>query len=82
MSSSILSVVGLDDLVAQSEDEYVKIAIDLATDKNRRLSLRASLRETLSKSPACNGKTFTKGLEKLYRQMWQRWCEEPSTKMS
>ncbi|MBT8002961.1 MAG: hypothetical protein HN578_08590, partial [Rhodospirillales bacterium] len=82
MSSSILSVVGLDDLVAQSEDEYVKIAIDLATDKNRRLSLRASLRETLSKSPACNGKIFTKGLEKLYREMWQRWCEGQPTMTS
>jgi protein O-GlcNAc transferase len=82
MSSSILSVVGLDDLVAQSEDEYVKIAIDLAADKTRRLSLRASLRETLSKSPACNGKIFTQGLEDLYREMWQRWCKAQPTKTS
>ena len=36
--------------------------------------LRETLRHRMSRSPLTDAKRFTRELEKLYRQMWGRWC--------
>ena len=52
--TSLLGAVGLGDLVAQSEDEYVSIAAGLARDVERLKTIRAGLRERLLASPLCD----------------------------
>ena len=47
----MLDAVGVTDLIATDEDEYVRIAIDLATDRDRLLRLREELRGRLQASP-------------------------------
>jgi predicted O-linked N-acetylglucosamine transferase (SPINDLY family) len=58
ISFSNLSNVGLEDLCALNHEEYIKIAIKLASDKNRRLQLRKKLRQTLLDSPLGQDKKF------------------------
>ncbi|KAI4364057.1 hypothetical protein MLD38_020199 [Melastoma candidum] len=71
---SLLTKVGLGHLIAKDEDEYVDLAIKLASDVAALSTLRMGLRERMSKSPLCDGQKFTTGLESAYRNMWRRYC--------
>jgi len=71
---AFLTELGLTDLAAQSEDDYVRIAAGLAADAARRAELRRTLRPRMIASPLTDGAKFTPGLEAAYRQMWRRWC--------
>lgn len=71
---ALLTQVGLTDLVAKSEDEYLRIAVGRANDPARRADLRATLRRTMSHSPICDGALFTRGLMDFYRDAWRSWC--------
>ena len=79
VSESILSTVGLPDLVASSTDEYVKIAARLAANPRRLTELRSCLRPQLEASAFCNSYRFTRHLEKAYRSMWKSKCAAQTT---
>lgn len=72
---SILSKVGLGNLIAKNEDEYVQLAVQLASDVTALSNLRMGLRDLMSRSPVCDGPKFTLGLESAYRNMWHRYCK-------
>lgn len=72
---SLLSTMGLYDLIAKNGQEYQSIAVNLANDRRLLQSLRYDLRQRLLESPLTNNITFTAHLESLYRQIWQRWCD-------
>ncbi|TYG84416.1 hypothetical protein ES288_D01G248400v1 [Gossypium darwinii] len=72
---SLLRKVGLGHLIAKNEDEYVQLALQLASDVTALQNLRASLRDLMSKSPVCDGQNFISGLEATYRGMWRRYCK-------
>ena len=73
-STSILTHCGLGQLVAETPEQYVSIATDLASDAPRLARMRAALRPQLAGSPLCDGAKFTRGLEAAYRRMWHKWC--------
>jgi predicted O-linked N-acetylglucosamine transferase (SPINDLY family) len=73
---SILSNIGLPELVAQTPVEYIGICKDLAADWPRLGSLRAGLRQRLLGSPLMNAARFVRNVEAAYRMMWQRWCAQ------
>jgi predicted O-linked N-acetylglucosamine transferase (SPINDLY family) len=72
---SQLTNLGLTELIANTPEEYVSIAANLATDMERLSQLRQSLRDRLQASPLMNADRFARGIEQGYRTMWQRWCE-------
>ncbi len=72
---SFLTQLGLPELVAASEADYVALAADLARDPERLAGLRASLRPRMQASPVCQPAPFTAAHEALIRQMWRDWCE-------
>ena len=72
---SLLSVVGLPQLVASNPSEYLALACALAQDPAQLQRLRAGLRETMRGSPLCDGETYTRALEQIYRGIWHEWCE-------
>ncbi len=74
VGESILSTVGLSELVATSPDHYVEIAVGLASDESRLKALRSRLRHQLEASAFCDGTRFTRNLEQAYRSMWRKWC--------
>ncbi|EPS61474.1 hypothetical protein M569_13323, partial [Genlisea aurea] len=79
---SLLKTVGLGNLVAADEGEYVELALKLASDVAALSSLRTRLRDLMLSSPLCDGSKFTEGLESKYREMWRRYCDGdvPSSK--
>ncbi|MFN0010948.1 MAG: hypothetical protein ACKVS8_04805 [Phycisphaerales bacterium] len=60
---SLLTAVGLPELCAKTEDEFVRIAADLARDAARRCVLRAGLRERMLGSTLCDGPAFARRWE-------------------
>jgi predicted O-linked N-acetylglucosamine transferase (SPINDLY family) len=77
--SSALVTLGLDDLVATTQEDYVSIAVRLAQDRSRLADLRGALRERMRGSPLLDAVGFTRELEAAYRAMWCGWCVGDST---
>ena len=71
---SMLSTVGLPELAAQTEDDFIHKAIALARDLPHLEQLRSTLRERMIASPLMDGPRFAKDMESAYRQMWRMWC--------
>lgn len=71
---SLLSQVGLSDLIAESPQEYVRLATELAADTERVSALRTTLRDRMARSPLCNGEAFARKVESAYRGMWRNYC--------
>jgi predicted O-linked N-acetylglucosamine transferase (SPINDLY family) len=72
---SLLSNIGLADLVANDAENYVRIAVTLAQDQQRLADLRTTLRDRMQASPLMDGARFARHVEAAYRDMWRRWCE-------
>ncbi len=71
---SHLQALGLPELVACDQDNYVEIAIGLAKDSDRLDGLRAGLRGRMANSPLCDGKLFAEGFLVNMREIWRNWC--------
>jgi protein O-GlcNAc transferase len=71
---SLLSNIGLPELVAKTEDEYINITMKLATDIEKLQFLREKLRDMILHSPLTNAAQFTSNLENCYRAMWRTYC--------
>jgi protein O-GlcNAc transferase len=71
---TILSNVGLPDLVSHSVADYVDKAVRLARDPARLAALRAALRPRMEASPLMDAPRFARALEAAYRRIWRTWC--------
>jgi protein O-GlcNAc transferase len=71
---SILSTLGLGDLVAKSTREYVEIAAGLASRPPLLSALRAGLRSRMTGSALLDHRHFTRQLEAAYHDVWRRRC--------
>jgi predicted O-linked N-acetylglucosamine transferase (SPINDLY family) len=75
--TSLLKHLSLDRLIAQTEDDYVRIARELVADTAALSELRASIRQRMTDSIITHAAEFTKHLESAFRQAWRTWCERP-----
>jgi protein O-GlcNAc transferase len=73
LGCSVLMQLGLSELIGRSDDEYIRIAVELASNVERLSGLRASLRPKMDRSPMRDFDGFTRGLEEAYRAMWRHW---------
>jgi len=71
---SLLSSVGLGELVASSEEDYVRTAVTLTGNLAHLADLRATLRQRMMASPLMDAPLFARNVEAAYRFMWQAWC--------
>jgi predicted O-linked N-acetylglucosamine transferase (SPINDLY family) len=71
---SLLSNVGLAELIAETSEQYKQIALGLAADLPRLAELRASQRRRMQDSPLMDADRFARDMEKAYRTMWRTWC--------
>ena len=76
---SMLTNVGLTGMIANSVDEYVKIASGLAQDLDRLNPLRRGLRDRMLNSPLTDARRFTRHLEDCLRQNWAGWCSRQAS---
>jgi predicted O-linked N-acetylglucosamine transferase (SPINDLY family) len=72
---SQLSNLGLPALATDSQDKFVAMAVELATDLAALNEMRSSLRPAMEKSPLTDAKQLTQNVESEYRLAWIRWCE-------
>lgn len=69
VGDSVLTTLGLGDLVAADPAAYRDIALALARDTARLAALRRGLRQHLVRSPLCDARGFVRDLELAYRTM-------------
>ncbi|WP_200157711.1 O-linked N-acetylglucosamine transferase, SPINDLY family protein [Allochromatium vinosum] len=81
VGASLLTHVGLTELIADSPPDYVRLAVDLAQDRTRLSELHAGLRTRLKASPLRDEAGFTRILESALRQMWRLWCAGESPRV-
>ena len=74
MGLTYATAAGLRDLVSDSQERYLRTALELAADLPRLAELRRELRPRLRASALCDGPGFTRQLEAAFRQMWRGWC--------
>src|SRR5690606_2809096 len=73
VAASLLSAHGFPDLITRSEDQYLALVLDLATNDKKRLSIRAALEAARKTSPLFDTMRFTKDLEAMYREIIADW---------
>ena len=71
MGSSLLNVVGLGELVAKDESEFIAICARLISNLQDLSALRGSLRQRMRDSPLLNEAAFVRELERCYVEMWE-----------
>lgn len=74
ISASKLAALGMENLIAHSQQDYIDKAVSLARDPDRRVALRAKLRETMAASPLCDGRELARAMENAYLRMWECFC--------
>jgi len=74
---SILSRLGLEELIAPDEEGYVRLAASLAGDRNRLASLRTTMRKRLETSSLCDARAFTAALEGIYMNLMENVSGDP-----
>jgi predicted O-linked N-acetylglucosamine transferase (SPINDLY family) len=71
---SLLNNIGLSELIANTTEEYVRLAVELAGELPRLSELRSTLRQRMEGSPLMDAPRFARDIEAAYRTMWRRWC--------
>jgi predicted O-linked N-acetylglucosamine transferase (SPINDLY family) len=82
VGESLLTQVGLPDLIARNPDDYVAKAVALARDPARIGTLHGTLRQSLLASSLCDGPRFTRKFEFALRGMWLNWCRSRGITLS
>lgn len=72
VAGSLLHAVGLPELVTHTLADYTALAAALAADRPRLAALRAKLATLRSQAALFDVPRYTRGLEGLFTQMWQR----------
>ncbi len=70
VAASLLTSVGLPELIAESDQHYFDLCVDLANDRSRLQDMRQTLKATCRNTPAFDTRGFTRNLELLYHLMW------------
>ncbi|WP_374573316.1 hypothetical protein [Phenylobacterium sp.] len=73
-----LEPLGLDQLIAESWDDYVARALAVTADAEALNALRSTMQERFDRSAIRDEAGFTRRLEDAFGQMYQRWWKNPS----
>ncbi len=71
---SLLTAIGLEDWVAESAQDLTALLRRQLAEPERLAVLRAELPARMRASALMDAPRFTRNLEQLYREAWQRWC--------
>jgi predicted O-linked N-acetylglucosamine transferase (SPINDLY family) len=79
LSTSILTTLGMTDWVAETQDDYVSIAVEKAKDLQALSDTRKGLRTKLESSIIGDYKAYAKEVETEYLRMWEKYVASKST---
>jgi predicted O-linked N-acetylglucosamine transferase (SPINDLY family) len=72
VGASLLTAIGLPELIATDSEGYERIALRLAQDPAVYKDVREKLARNLATYPLFDTKRYTRNLEAAYREMWTR----------
>jgi protein O-GlcNAc transferase len=72
VAASLLTAIGLPELIAQTPEQFESIAIELATQPMRLAAIRAKLAQNRATMPLFDTGLYTRHLERAYEAMHQR----------
>ena len=82
VGSSLLTAIGSPEWIAQSEEDYINIAAELASDPQRLKSIRLSLRKKMRESVLCDGPGFVSKLEAIYKALHRKNLAKPTSSVT
>jgi predicted O-linked N-acetylglucosamine transferase (SPINDLY family) len=74
VGASLLTAVGLPELITHSVDEYEALAFALATEPARLAEIKRRLSENRLTYPLFDTQRFARNIESAYLQMWKRYA--------
>jgi protein O-GlcNAc transferase len=79
VAGSLLTALGLEDLIADTLEAYEAKALELASQPDALTALRRRLAALRSSSPLFDGAAFSRNLEMAFETMWALYCagQEP-----
>ncbi len=75
VSSSILTAIGLPDLITHSQGEYKTLTIELANNPTKLQEIRQRIAKNRMVAPLFDTPRFVKNLETAYKEMWNIFLE-------
>lgn len=75
VAASLLSAIGLPDLIASNAADYFELCRRLATEPAELARVRERLAAQRRRAPLFDTARFTRELEELYLALWQRHCQ-------
>jgi predicted O-linked N-acetylglucosamine transferase (SPINDLY family) len=73
VAASVLSAVGLPELITHSAEEYETLALKLARDPDLLAKIKAKLARNRASYPLFDSERFARHVEAAYTTMWQTW---------
>ncbi len=68
-TASVLTSLGLTDLIAETSEQYVETAVRWVGDLGRLARWRGEARELIRRSRLCDGRSFTRDIELKYQEI-------------
>lgn len=72
VAASLLHAIGLPELAVNTQEQYEKLAIELANNSARLQNIKSQLKKNVQFEPLFDTPLFTKYIESAYRQAYQR----------
>jgi predicted O-linked N-acetylglucosamine transferase (SPINDLY family) len=76
---SLLTNMGLPELIAENSQDYIKIAVELSNNLPQLSHLHSTLRRRMQQSSLMDAPRFARNIEAAYRRMWHTWCRTGSS---
>jgi predicted O-linked N-acetylglucosamine transferase (SPINDLY family) len=73
VAASLLNTLDLGELIAHSAEEYEKISVDLANNRDRLQGIKERLDANVQTSSLYDSERFTRDIEKAYGLMYERY---------
>ena len=64
--------LGMDDWVAENQDQYLSQAVMFSSDLDRLATIRRDLRQQVVKSPLCDAPRFADHFSRILQLMWSK----------
>jgi predicted O-linked N-acetylglucosamine transferase (SPINDLY family) len=81
VGASLLTAIGLPELITKNLEEYKNLAINLAKSPDKLHEIKQKLAQNLLTYPLFDTLRFTRNLEKAYRTMWDIYAAGKSAEM-
>ena len=73
VASSLLNAIGMPELITRTQKEYEELAIELANNPQKLMSIKHSLVRNRLTAPIFDTPLFAKHIESAYIKMYERW---------